>query len=94
MKTQEFTSIFKAKVAIIALREHNTLEKTANKFGIGAALVRMWRDKFIKEAQTIFEHQKTVQDREQLLKVIGRQQLEIDYLNRIIDTNFRANQSA
>lgn len=94
MKTQEFTSTFKAKVAIAALREHSTLEKTAKKFGIGAALVRMWRDKFIKEAQTIFEHQKTVQDREQLLKVIGRQQLEIDYLNRIIYTNFKANQSA
>ena len=90
MTRRKFTSKFKTKVALEALRERDTLSKLAQKYDVLPQQITSWKREFLNGAESIFEvkskNKKTeLQEKEdELLKIIGRQKVEIDFLKQAL----------
>lgn len=88
MTRRKFTSQFKAKVAISALKEQHTLAELALKFNLHPNQISQWKREFIDNADLVFENsgksKKTeVEEKEDtLLKVIGQQKIELEFLKK------------
>lgn len=76
--------IFKAKVALAAIREQQTVPEIAQKFRVHASQVYKWKQQFLDRAATLFEHEvasvRGVEREEELLKKIGELTVERDFL--------------
>lgn len=89
-KRQTFSKEFKAKVALEALREESTIQEIAVKHGIHPNQISQWKAQAIAGMTDIFErpNKKSEEDRKQeaekdsLLKTIGEQKVEIDFLKK------------
>ena len=83
MTRRKFTSKFKTKVALEALRERDTLSKLAQKYDVLPQQITSWKREFLNGAESIFEvkskNKKTeLQEKEdELLKIIGRQKSKL-----------------
>jgi len=86
-KRQRYSSEFKAKVAIEALKEQKTLSQIASEFDIHPNQIGDWKKRLHDEAATIFltqnNHNKK-QDKlvERLYQQIGQLQVELDWLKK------------
>ena len=89
MKRRRFSSDFKTKVVLEALKERMTAQQLAEKYKIHPQQIAEWKRDFIEGASQIFEkgskstksEQET--ERDQLLKVIGELKVENDFLEKI-----------
>jgi len=76
---------FKAKVALEALREHESVAEIARRYGLHANVVANWKRQLAENVQRVFE---TGGDRDgaeretELLKKIGELTVERDFLAR------------
>lgn len=90
MSRKKFTSEFKAKVAIEALKGHKTINELSIEFGVHASQVNTWKKQLIEVSKTAFsgkqeKHQReTEEERDQLYTQIGRQKVELDWLKKKI----------
>lgn len=86
MTRRKFTSKFKAKVVLESLKERQTTAELAMKFEITPQQINLWKREFLAAADIIFDkgHKnpktESEQREEQLLKVIGQQKVELDFL--------------
>ena len=86
MKRRKFTSKFKTKVVLEALSERYTLAELAERHKLHPNQISKWKNEFLSKAEQVFENgKKSVkseqeQEKERLLKVIGQQKVEIDFL--------------
>lgn len=82
------TAAFKAKVALEALREQQSVAEIARRHGLHANQVYTWKREFVEGASAVFERggeasQSASSEREdQLLKKIGELTVERDFLSR------------
>jgi transposase len=82
------TAAFKAKVALEALREQQSVAEIARRHGLHANQVYTWKREFVEGASAVFERggeasQSASTEREdQLLKKIGELTVERDFLSR------------
>ena len=81
------TPAFKAKVALAALREEETIPVLAKRFGLHPNQIYTWKREFIEHAGRVFERRGDGDDgaseREaELLKKIGEFTVERDFLSR------------
>jgi transposase len=85
---RKFTSAFKTKVVISALKEHESLAELAQKFSIHPNQISQWKREFLSKSETVFEKEgksvlsETEQREDSLLKIIGQQKVEIDFLKK------------
>jgi transposase len=86
-KRRKFTSAFKAKVAIEALRERETLSELSQRHKIHANMISKWKQEFLERSSEIFEttapdnkHEKEI---EQLYSEIGKLTMERNWLKKI-----------
>jgi transposase len=85
-KRQKHSGAFKAKVAIEALQERETLSELSKKFGLHPNQISRWKKEFLDRAPQIFEksvsENKDDTDLDKLYAKIGQLEMEREYLKK------------
>ena len=90
MTRRKFTSKFKTEVALAAIKEQSTTKEIAQRFEISVQQVNLWKREFLKGAEIVFTKETTTikseseEKEDRLLKVIGQQKVEIDFLKNAL----------
>ena len=86
---RKHTPEFKAKVALAAVREHETIPELAKRYGVHANQIYTWKREFIEHAALAFERDAATaadgggsEREDELLKKIGELTVERDFLAR------------
>jgi len=85
---RKFTSEFKTKVAIEALKERLTLSELAKKFDLHPNQISQWKQEFLSNASIVFEKKgkKKIEEAEvdidKLYTKIGQLEMEKDFLKK------------
>ena len=90
MTRRKFTSKFKTKVVLASLKERETVQSLAQKFELTPQQINLWKREFLSQAETVFtkgiksKKSEAELKEERLLKVIGQQKVELDFLNNAL----------
>jgi len=90
MTRRKFTAKFKTKVAIEALKERESLAVLAQKYDLVPEQITNWKREFLNGAEAVFEKKSKNQkseaelERDQLLKIIGEQKVDLDFLKNAL----------
>lgn len=83
---RKFTTAFKTKVAIEALKEHETLQELSKRFEVSPNQISQWKKAFLENAEKAFDHkgkkQKEEVDVDKLYRKIGELEMERDFLKK------------
>lgn len=82
---RKFNAAFKAKVAIEALKERESLAELSKRFEVHANIISKWKQEFVQGASAVFEKEKDKlqePDPEKLYAKIGKLELENEYLKK------------
>ena len=86
-KRNKYSAEFKAKVALAAVKEEQTISELAARFGVHPTMINNWRRALLEGAAEIFDKgQKSRKETEahvdELYRQIGRLQVERDFLSK------------
>ncbi len=90
MTRRKFTSKFKIKVVLEALKERETTPELAQKFDVSPQQINLWKREFKEGSEAIFETKKKSKKTESeekidsLHKIIGKLKVENDFLNNAL----------
>ena len=81
------TPAFKAKVALAAVREDESIAQLAKRYGVNANQIYKWKKQFVEQAALVFDRESnggdaTMEREDELLKKIGELTVERDFLSR------------
>jgi transposase-like protein len=83
---RKFSSAFKAKVAIEAIREQSSLSEMSEKYQLESSQISKWKREFLEKSALLFDlesPQKTSEKESQkLYEKIGRLEVQIDFLKK------------
>jgi transposase-like protein len=85
---RKFTSEFKAKVCLEAIREQQTIESLSKKHDLHPTQINTWKKEFLNKSSLVFEKENAsgTNDHEQLIQTlyaqIGEQKVAIDFLKK------------
>ncbi len=87
---RNFSSDFKAKVVIEALKERSSMEELARKYELHPNQISTWKKDFLEKAATVFEdsssrkeeRQQEQADIEKLYAQIGRLKMDNEWLKK------------
>ena len=84
---RKFTSAFKAKVAIEAIKERYTLSELAQRFDVHPNQISAWKKEFLSKADGVFEkgsdkQEEAAVDVDKLYSKIGQLEVERDFLKK------------
>lgn len=88
MKRKTFTTKFKAKVAIEALKGHRTVNQIAAEYDVHPSQVNGWKKQLLEGSDDIFSKGKKQQaenaeeEKDKLYSQIGRLKVEVDWLKK------------
>lgn len=88
MTKRKLTSVFKSKVVLEALSERFSLAELAQKHQVAPAQISTWKKEFLSNAAIVFEKgtsknkDSSATERDELLRLIGEQKVEIDFLKK------------
>jgi len=84
---RKFSASFKAKVAIEALKENDTLAELAKKYDVHPNMISKWKQEFVERSSEIFEtkapEKEADEQLEKLYAKIGQLEMERDWLKKI-----------
>lgn len=87
---RKFSAAFKAKVALEAIKEKETLQQLASKFEVHQNQITQWKREFLEHAEDVFDKKRAEnksndeQEKEMLYGKIGRLQTEVDFLKKVL----------
>ena len=90
MSRRKFTSKFKLKVVLEALKERHSVSEIAEKYELHVQQVSKWKSDFLSEAEGVFtkniKNKKTEAEEEKnkLLRTIGELKVENDFLKEVL----------
>lgn len=84
---RKFTSKFKTKVAIEALKERRTLSELAEQYELHPNQIRTWKKEFMNNAEEVFAKKSSKkndsgQELAKLYQKIGQLEIEKDFLKK------------
>lgn len=83
---RKFSAGFKAKVAIEALKERESLAELSKRFEVHPNMISKWKQEFLEHSAEVFEKKKEVDnnevDLEKLYTKIGELEMENDFLKK------------
>lgn len=80
-----FTAAFKAKVAIAALKDRESLAELSKRFEIHPNMISKWKQEFIDNSSKVFEKDIDTENKvdvEKLYSKIGQLEIEKDFLKK------------
>lgn len=88
---RKFDAAFKAKVAIEALRERETLSGLAVKYDLHPNQISQWKQEFLEKSAQVFDQKRSASasepevDISKLYAKIGELQMERDFLKKSLN---------
>lgn len=82
---RKLTAAFKAKVAIEALKERESLAELSKRFDVHPNMISKWKQQFIEHSAKVFdkgENNENKVDIEKLYSKIGKLEIERDFLEK------------
>ena len=83
---RKFAPAFKAKVALEAVKNQQTLAELAKKFEVNPVVISRWKAEFLENISAAFEKTGTEEnesvDTQELYAQIGQQKVEIEFLKK------------
>lgn len=83
---RKFSAAFKAKVALEAVKNQQTLAELAKKFEVNPVMISKWKAEFLENLSATFEREESAdgqeQDTEKLYAQIGQLKVENDFLKK------------
>ena len=84
---RKFTAEFKAKVALEAIKEQQSLSELSRKYEVSPVMISRWKGEFLANAATVFntvsEAEKSAEDVEKSYAQIGKLKVELDFLKKV-----------
>ncbi|MBL3659107.1 transposase [Fulvivirga sediminis] len=86
MTRKKYTSKFKTKVVLEALKERHSIAELAQKYELAPQQINLWKREFLANAESFFEKKpkskksQVDEEKDQLLKAIGQLKVENDFL--------------
>lgn len=85
---RKFSSKFKSKVAIEALKERSTIQELAAKYEVHPNQISTWKRELLDKADSVFDQKSGTNSQEEdntkLYNKIGKMQVEIDFLKDVL----------
>jgi transposase len=83
---RKFSPAFKAKVALEAVKNQQTLAELAKKFDLNSVVISRWKAEFLENLSATFERSESTdvqdQDTEKLYAAIGQLKVENEFLKK------------
>ncbi len=85
---KSYSSAFKAKVALEAIKKEKTMAQLSSEYGVHANQINQWRKRLLEELPEVFskKRQKKEQESEdlqdELYRQIGQLKVELDWLKK------------
>ena len=87
-KRRKFSGAFKAKVAIAALKERETLAELSKRFELHPTMISKWKQEFLEHSAEVFDKKSESDsgvDPEKLYAKIGQLEIENDFLKKSLN---------
>jgi transposase len=86
-KRTQYSADFKAKVALAALRNEQTMSELAAHYGVHPTMINQWKKALVEGASQLFgkghkSHQQAEGEVDELYRQIGRLKVERDVLSK------------
>lgn len=86
---RKFTPEFKAKVAIEAIKEKETLSELSQRFNVHANIIGKWKQEFLKNSSIAFSSKNKKANKEadieKIYAKIGQLEMENDFLKKSLN---------
>ena len=85
---KSYSSAFKAKVALEAIKKEKTMSQLSSEYGVHSNQINQWRKRLLEELPEVFskKRQKKEKDTEdlqdELYRQIGQLKVELDWLKK------------
>lgn len=84
-KRKQYSTEFKAKVALAAIRDERTISELASRFGVHPTMINNWKRALLEGASEIFDkgqksHKQMETQVDELYRQIGQLKVERDFL--------------
>ena len=85
---RKFTSAFKAKVAVEALKERESLAELSKRYEVHPTMISKWKMEFLEKSSGVFDKKSEGEsevDPEKLYAKIGQLEMENDFLKKSLN---------